>query len=308
MMYTKAVSIVIPVLNRATTIERCLKSIVSQTGIEQCEIIVVDNGSEDDTVEKIQTIAAADPHLCIKLIHESKRGASIARNRGLAIAEAPFTLFFDSDDEMLQGHLDRLQAAIHKHPQADIFGWELSYEMPDGSYYTAPFTAKNALFNHLCRCTLSTQRYAARTNLIRNVGGWDENLAGWDDYELGVRLLLASSSIIKLTDRDKPLVRTYFTESSITGRLFSSKPKEWENALDKIEADLYDRHQDLLHTVAYRRAILSGFYAREGAIGEGCRLLAKATAPGFGRAKALFCHWVIRKLGRGAGFISKFVL
>lgn len=304
----KIAAIVIPVYNRESTIVRCLDSIAGQKGIDRFELIVVDNGSTDSSVETMQIWKADHPDVAVQLLHQSRRGACAARNRGLESVTEPYTLFFDSDDEMLPGHLARLLTAINKHPDTEVFGWDITCELRDGRLYRAPFISDDALFNHLRVTTFATQRFAVRTELVRSAGGWDEDLAGWNDYEFGTRLLLLSPKIMKLEDTDRPLVMTYFTEDSITGRSFSPTPQKWENSLDGIEELLSINRPDLLKVVAFRRAILAGIYAKEGAHDDSRRLLAKAIAPGFGRAKAVFCHTVIRTLGRGAGLLSKFVL
>ncbi len=304
----KIAAIVIPVYNRAHTIVRCLDSIAMQKGIDRFELIIVDNASTDNSEATVQEWSAAHPEITLQLLTHSKRGAAGARNRGLEAVTEPYVLFFDSDDVMLPGHLDRLVQAIDTYPETDIFGWDITCELYDGRLYRAPFISKNALFNHLTITTFATQRFAARTDLVRSAGGWDGDLSGWDDYELGNRLLLQSPSVMKLKDSYQPLVMTYFTEDSITGRRFSPTPEKWEVALDRIEESLRDARPDLLKVVAFRRAVLAGIYAREGASEESRRLLSKATAPGFGRAKALFCHTFIRTLGRGAGLLSKIVL
>ena len=304
----KIAAIVIPVYNRESTIVRCLDSIAGQKGIDRFEIIVVDNNSTDKSVETVWSWSVRHPDITMQLLHQSRRGACAARNRGLEAVNEPYVLFFDSDDEMLPGHLERLLQAITTYPDADVFGWDITCKLQDGRLYRAPFISHDALYNHLRITTFATQRFAARAELIRKAGAWDEELAGWNDYEFGNRLLLLSPSVIKLKDVNQPLVLTHFTEDSITGRSFSPTPAKWEDSLDRIEERLRSERPDLLRIVAFRRAILSGIYAHEGAQADSYRLLAKATAPGFGRAKALLCHTVIRTLGRGAGLLSKFVL
>ena len=81
------------------------------------------------------------------------------------------------------------------------------------------------MFHHLFRGCLSTQRYVARTSLFRAVGAWDENLSGWVDYELGTRLLMHTSAILRLSGT--PTVTTFQQEESITGTGFSAHPERW---------------------------------------------------------------------------------
>ena len=87
------VSIIIPVYNAENTILRCLESIFLQT-YENLEIIVVDDGSIDKTLQILKTIS--DKRL--KIISKDNGGVSTARNKGLDIASGEFIAFIDSDD------------------------------------------------------------------------------------------------------------------------------------------------------------------------------------------------------------------
>lgn len=298
-------SIVVPVYNRANTIVRCLDSIAIQTGIGHCRIIVVDNNSSDSSAEIAANWHKHNQAVDMVLLHENRRGAAIARNTGMATADTPWIMFFDSDDIMFQGHLRRLLDAIGSRPDIDLFGWDISCQLPDKRYIKASFTDRHPLRSHLCKATLSTQRMAVRTELMQRVGGWDESLQGWDDYELGVRLLLAKPRIAKLHDTGhKPLVKTFFTEESITGSRYASKAHEWEAALDAIENRLNDSCPQMLCWVAFNRANLAGLYAREGALSDAKRLLPKARAKGFGHIKARIIYIISRNFTHGAHFAS----
>jgi glycosyltransferase involved in cell wall biosynthesis len=90
------VSVVIPLYNRAHTIERALSSVERQS-FGDLEIIVVDDASQDGGAEKI---AGRDPRIRI-LRHEANRGAAAARNTGIGAARGEYVAFLDSDDEWL---------------------------------------------------------------------------------------------------------------------------------------------------------------------------------------------------------------
>lgn len=102
-------SIVIPAFNRAFVLDRTLRSCLSQTFMD-FEIIVVDDGSEDDTAKVVGRYQDA------RIIYErqANAGASAARNRGAALARGAWLAFLDSDDAFLPGKLEAFHAAIER--------------------------------------------------------------------------------------------------------------------------------------------------------------------------------------------------
>ena len=305
----KLATIIIPVYNREATIVRCLDSIANQREIDRFELILVDNNSTDNSVHEIREWIKRNSNLRTTLISEHIQSASAARNAGLDIASTPYVMFFDSDDEMLQGHLERLLNGLVQHPDADIFGWDIICQLPDMRWYKAPFKCNRPMFDHIVHSSLATQRFASKTQFFKSVGSWDSTLPGWDDLELGVRLVAAKPKMIKLNNPDDtPLVKTYFTSNSITGSSFSASPEKWEIALDRIEKTIRTKQPDKLYLVAFRRAALAGIYAREGAKSDARRLLKKATAKGFGKIKARAVYETARVFGRGTRLLASLLL
>jgi glycosyltransferase involved in cell wall biosynthesis len=86
------VSVIIPTYNSANYIEQCLDSVISQD-YSKIEIIVIDDGSNDNTNQKLRAVGKS-----IKIISISNSGAAVARNYGLMLARGEFLAFLDSDD------------------------------------------------------------------------------------------------------------------------------------------------------------------------------------------------------------------
>lgn len=260
------VSVIIPVFNRKELLLRCLESIHNQT-YRPLEVIIVDNASTDETFEAAQkwgkSHAAEDFE--IKVLSEPKRGACVARNKGLSIATGEFTLFFDSDDTMRPILIQRAVEEFAKKSDVNIVCWECDLHQLDGSVRRPPFNPDNAFEDHLVNALLRTQGYMAHTDAFRNIGGWDEALPGWNDWELGVRMLLNNPVIVGITE---VLVDIYAQEVSITGAKFSSKAGCWEKSLAAVRKDIGgSSHPDkmhLLNIVTYREIILAAHYAKEG--------------------------------------------
>jgi len=103
-----AISVIIPALNAERTVAHSLHSLQWQD-FGDWEAVVVDNGSEDGTAAVVAGVAANDPR--IRVVKETKRGISAARNRGVRDSAAPLLLFLDADDTILPDHLQSLLAA-----------------------------------------------------------------------------------------------------------------------------------------------------------------------------------------------------
>lgn len=299
------ITIVIPLYNRAHLIGRTLDSFAAQD-MEGAGIIVVDNGSTDGSATRVEEWRRQrQPAFSLRVVTEPRKGAPQARNRGAAEADTPFLMFFDSDDEAMPGLVAQLRTCITRWPDADILGWDTAIELPSGGIRTGKFGTHHPLSAHLAHSCLSTQRYAVRRDFFTAAGGWDERLTGWDDFELGVRLLLRKPRMRKILPDGCHGVRTHFTEESITGRSFSATPAKWEQALDLIAEQLARECPQALDWTDYRRAVLAAEYRREGDRANAARLLAECLhLSRHPRRARLFYLWH-RLIGRGTWLLAK---
>lgn len=113
----KEVSVVIPAYNREKTIRRCVDSVLSQTYPVR-EIIVVDDGSQDNTIRILEE-EYKDSVLVIK---QSHKGAQAARNAGIIAARSEYIAFLDSDDEWLDKKIELQMRLLDKKPDAVVCG------------------------------------------------------------------------------------------------------------------------------------------------------------------------------------------
>lgn len=278
LMENKAVSVVVPVYNREGLVGRCLDSIKAQT-YRPVNLIVVDNNSSDRSAAVVSEWLSANVSdgFSAELLHQPVPGAMAARQMGLDAVDTDFVVFFDSDD-MMRPQL--LSAATENIGDSDILVWRRVVHEAGGNEFVNRASRGNLLRRHLFNALLATQVYMVRTDFLRKCGGWNGCLRGWDDWEVGMRLLLRNPRI-KITEQ--PLCDVYCQEDSITGIDFQSKAGVWEEALDTVEKDIMDarpliekwiredsplyRDHDaerLLGYVNYRRAILAAHYLREG--------------------------------------------
>lgn len=268
----KKISVVIPVYNREKIVLRTLECISLQD-TRDFNLIIVDNNSQDNSFAVITSWAERNKDINCLICTEKTPGASAARNSGLRHVVTDYVMFFDSDDVMDYNHISSVINEINSHPNVDVIGWEGLQEQSNGKFKLARFTVTHPMRNHLIFGTLSTFRYAVKTELIRKVGGWNEKLRAWDDYELGVRILLAKPVMVKR--KSKPKVKSFYSTVSLTANTFSGNVSLWEDPLNEIENLLAERYPQMLPWIDYRRAVLAAFYAMEEDDEEAQRLLSK---------------------------------
>jgi len=167
------VSVVIPTYQHGREIGACLASVFQQT-LRDLEVIVVNDGSTDNTLEALKPFADR-----IKLINQENRGGNAARNRGWREARGAFVIFCDADIVMRPDMLAKMLAALREHPEASYayasfkFGWKL--------FRLWPFDAAK----------LRQMNYIHTTSLIRreHFPGFDESIRRLQDWDLWLTML-----------------------------------------------------------------------------------------------------------------------
>ena len=110
-------TVVIPIYNKAHTIERTLKSVINQT-FTHFEIIIIDDGSTDSSLEKINKFTHDTR---IKIIIQENQGVSVARNVGVEKAKYEYIAFLDGDDKWELNYLQTIHKAIKLYPNCGMF-------------------------------------------------------------------------------------------------------------------------------------------------------------------------------------------
>lgn len=134
-MNRKMISVIIPVYNTKQYLETCLTSVCNQT-FTNLEIIVVNDGSTDSSLDIINKYAQRDPRVVI--INQKNQGLSGARNNGLQIATGEYVIFLDSDD-WLELNCCELAYLEAEKSMVDVVLWSYSREYLDNSIKTLLF-------------------------------------------------------------------------------------------------------------------------------------------------------------------------
>lgn len=309
-MSEPALSIVIPVYNREKLVVRCLDSVFAQT-YRPLHIVVADNNSTDKSLEAVTAWAGKheSEDFRVTIVSEIRPGAAAARNRGLVEVETEWVSFFDSDDEMNPDMAQSIMsAATHKNESGqlpDVVLWRSAYQNTDGSLSPKPFSRRNFLRRQIINAIFSTQTFAVRTDFIRRCGGWNPDLQGWNDWELGIRLLIAGPVV---TTIPRILCRIHPQQISITGLDFNSKHGIWEKSIDTAEKECealeHSRQDEAKRLLLYRRVILAAHYSRERHPDFGRKLLYKslssAKTSGWRKYLLKFIYHYTRLGGRAA--------
>lgn len=269
------ISVIVPVFNRSNLIVRCLDSIINQT-FPPFEIIIVDNASTDETYAVVERWMQANSNkgIPLLLLTEEKRGACHARQKGLENASGDYISFFDSDDMMRSGLIERVSQEIESRPEIDIISFQNIIYGLDGKEKIPAIIKSDLIESHLIHSQLRTLGYIVKKEFLIKAGGWRKKLPVWDDYELGLRLLLKNPDFIFI---DEILADIYPQEESISGVSFSLKQGEWESTLDEMEKDNsetnHPQKKKIGRIINYRRAILAAHYYREKSFKEAENLL-----------------------------------
>lgn len=264
----KKVSIIIPVYNRAGIVPRTLKTVLEQTH-RPLQVVLVDNNSTDDSLVVLNQFKIDNnaPDFEVVVTQERQQTASAARNRGMKLATGDYLMFFDSDDLMDRRLVQKYVDAFESAPQrADIIITRRNQIDDTGEKTAMPLYKKDLIANHILHSVLATQAFCARYDFIKNIE-WNNSISHWNDFEYGLRLLLAKPVIGYL--EGKPRVDViYGGEKSITGTNFSVNHGKWEISLRYMVLDIKNssllnkqRYYDLLY---YRLLVLGAQYQREG--------------------------------------------
>ena len=197
------VTIITPFLNAQATLGEAIASVRAQT-VADWELLLVDDGSTDDSVKIANDVAATDPR--IKMLRRppgSKRGAAAARNAGIEAGTSDLLAFLDADDLYEPHMLETVLAAADANPEAAmIFGptrwWYPGGESPDwieptdglaGRLHQPPRLLSRLLLmqdGHVpCTCSVLVRKSATTT-----VGGFEERFDLYEDQTLWAKLFL----------------------------------------------------------------------------------------------------------------------
>ena len=191
-------SIIIPVYNAGAYIESSLASVFAQTYCD-FEVIIVDDGSTDDTVDCVNTFSH---HAALRYVYQANAGPAAARNTGLDLARGQFIAFLDSDDlwhpRKLEAHWQRMQNAPSLGMSFDWF--EVFYERPEANrlspWFAPPSKVTLGWQDFLLRnWTGTSSTVVVRAECLKGQLRFDARFRTGEDYQLWIAIAQAGWEI-----------------------------------------------------------------------------------------------------------------
>lgn len=248
------VSVIIPTFNRARVLGRAIASVMAQT-FSDYELIVVDDGSADDTGEVVSRLGGR-----ARFIRQDNRGVSSARNTGIRASRGDLIAFLDSDDEWLPSKLEK-QVSLYSRGHFICHTDEIWYRDGILVRQKAIHRKQGGRFfeRALERCLISPSAVVISRCLLDTVGWFDEDLPAAEDYDLWLRI-------------------TAFHEVSFVPEPLVIKHGGCENQLSEITPAI-DRYRiramekillDARLSEPYREAAIRELIRKCGIVAEGC--------------------------------------
>jgi GT2 family glycosyltransferase len=205
MIPTPRVSVIIPCFNGGRYLSEAIESVLGQT-LREYEIVLVDDGSTDDT-----PLVAARYCSVLTAIRQGNMGPSVARNRGLQVARAPYIVFLDADDILLPRKLELQATFLEEHPEIDVVysdgyrftvganGLETRSSLTEDGFLDKELgpPSRNGPVLSL-RNAFPIHAAMARSQCLKQAGGFDEELRALEDWDLWYRI--GSRSIFAYVD------------------------------------------------------------------------------------------------------------
>ena len=231
-------SVVIPVYNVKDYLEKCVDSVLAQTGADY-EILLVDDGSTDGVCPEICDRYGREYPDRIRVIHQENGGLGAARNTGIEAAQGEYLVFIDSDDYILPGLLEDVSAALAEHP-CDIIDFGFQVVREDG---TVTETHAGELPSG---CVLSLSEYPQmllvlpsawrrvyRRSLFLNTGIRYPSRVWYEDIRTTLKLFAAADGVVSIP---KPYYAYLVREGSITRNSNVKRNAEILEAFDDLRS------------------------------------------------------------------------
>ena len=256
------ISVIIPLYNKGMIIERTVKSVLGQT-YPNFELIIVDDGSTDNSVEVVQRIKDER----IRLISQKNAGPSAARNTGVRNAKTEWIVFLDGDDEFLSDALEHFNELRSKHKDVDIYNCRSFFRTGDKlkpTYNPKEGYVRNPLKEcYYGKCMPGAGFSMYRKDYIYQYP-YDERLRRFEDAELLIRMLpnarvYSSKKIVQIHDINyaqassprKNSTEDYAGHLSMKGKSFWAKMCVFRSFLEN--RDLYPEKMRKMYSSWYYR-------------------------------------------------------
>lgn len=244
------ISAVVPCYNQARFLEQAIRSVLEQS-YPNVEVVVVDDGSTDDTAAVAQQFDSR-----VRYVHQENQGLSAARNTGLRHAKGDLIHFLDSDDFVAPDMYERVVETAALHPDAGVFSTDWLYVDQNGNdlaRYPADSWAEDALSLLLEGNRFPPCAAIARRSTVETVGKFKVALRSCEDWDFWIRAASAGTRFAPVQGAGA-MYRRY------EGTMSTNHRRMWEAGLQVLNDSanlpgLSPRHRELLRNgrVRWRR-------------------------------------------------------
>lgn len=246
------VSVVVPTHNRSSMVRRAVESALGQTHSE-VEVVLVDDHSSQDirrtVVRPLRDRGAGELRFCR---HGERRGGAAARNTGLEMARGPWIAFLDSDDLWKERKLEKQLRAARGRDVAGSFTGVREVGDAGDRMVRLPDDRRYDRRDLLCINTVgTTSTMMLRTAVVREAGGFDEEMESCQDWDLWLRVTGERSSLVPVCE---PLVEYRVHGDRITEDPDAVLQGHWR--LVEKHADRLEDEESLLMASCVARALM----------------------------------------------------
>ena len=287
------ISIVIPCYNSELYIKSAINSALKQT-YKNIEVIVIDDGSGDKSLEKIKSFGN---RIISKSIHHS--GAQVSRNLGLMLAKGKYIQFLDADDILMPEKVEKCFKAFSHDVDVVYCKMKVFYESHYSSHiarriyrligYLSNFPlhllfptlkagSRHDLVKYLLAKGIQTSSPLHRTAIVKEIGGFRTDLRFAQEYELHIRMALAGC-VFKPLHEKLTLIRQHGSIYRISNSKNCSRQRAYAHAIVEKQLKRAGHFYGLVKSLIYRKHVdIARSFLREHKTEESSKYLRKANA------------------------------
>ncbi|MGE0932111.1 glycosyltransferase family 2 protein [Peijinzhouia sedimentorum] len=281
----KLISIIIPCYNQAHFLAECVESVLIQD-FKDWEVIIVNDGSTDDTIKVALDFANRDKR--INVIDKDNGGLSSARNAGIQQANGTWFLFLDADDYLLPSYFHNLDYELENHSSKTIlqYGYQYVEEAGEKVIYNKRLGLTIApLIPTIFQGNLGPcHSILINSELVKNIGSFDESLKSAEDWDFWIRAAKVGAIIKQI---EHVLVAYRYSKDSMSRnafRMYESLKAVAERAVKRDARILIETEQNRDYDFDYKSVIKNsllqclGVSLMQGKVEESSALFRKETA------------------------------
>jgi glycosyltransferase involved in cell wall biosynthesis len=261
MTSTFSVSVIIPTYNRAHVLERAINSVFKQT-FRDFELIIIDDGSDDETPKLLEKICAQNKN-CVSYTIENS-GVSKARNIGVEKSSGEWVAFLDSDDEWLPHKLERQMSFISHHKNVPLVHgeeiWVRNGKRVNPKKKHQKFGG-DIFLKCLPLCVISPSASIIKKKIYLEMGGFDESFPVCEDYDLWLKI----TSLYPVGFIEDPIITKYGGhEDQLSRKYFAMdfwRVRALKNILQKRSLS-EEIKKDVIDEILYKANILKQGYIK----------------------------------------------